>query len=65
MKDKALLLSAMQNKNVLVLYRDDLPGDEVSGVPVSVEDELTVVHRQQDFHLDGYAAVRTGDITET
>lgn len=63
MKERNALLSAMKEKNVLVLYRDDLPGEEFSGVPVSVEDELTVLHRQQDFRLDGYAALRTGDIT--
>ena len=56
MQEKDLLQKAMQQKNMMVLYRDELVAPEYAGVPVAVENELVV--------LDGYCALRTGDITE-
>ena len=64
MQDRELLQKALQNKNMMVLYRDDLMAPETAGIPVAVENELVVLHRQTNFALDGYAALRTGDITE-
>ena len=48
----------------MVLYRDELVAPEYAGVPVAVENELVVLQRQTNFVLDGYCALRTGDITE-
>lgn len=63
MQEKAALQTALQQKNMMVLYRDELGAEEYAGIPVSVEDELTVVQKENNFALDGYAAMRTGDIT--
>ena len=64
MQEKDLLQKAMQQKNMMVLYRDELVAPEYAGVPVAVENELVVLQRQTNFVLDGYCALRTGDITE-
>ena len=64
MQEKDLLQKAMQQKNMMVLYRDGLVAPEYAGIPVAVENELVVLQRQSNFLLDGYCAVRTGDITE-
>ena len=64
MQGKDLLQKAMQQKNKMVLYRDGLVAPEYAGIPVAVENELVVLQRQSNFTLDGYCAVRTGDITE-
>lgn len=64
MQEKDLLQKAMQQKNMMVLYRDELVAPEYAGVPVAVENELVVLQRQTNFVLDGYSALRTGDITE-
>lgn len=64
MQEKDLLQKAMQQKNMMVLYRDELVAPEYAGVPVAVENELVVLQRQMNFVLDGYCALRTGDITE-
>ena len=63
MQEKDLLQKAMQQKNMMVLYRDELVAPEYAGVPVAVENELVVLQRQTNFVLDGYCALRTGDIT--
>lgn len=65
MQEKALLQQAMKNKQMTVLYRDTLGAREYAGIPVSVENELVVLHRESNFALDGYTALRTGDVTET
>ena len=62
MQEKDLLQKAMQQKNMMVLYRDELVAPEYAGVPVAVENELVVLQRQTNFVLDGYCALRTGDI---
>ena len=64
MQEKELLQKAMQQKNMVVLYRDELVAPEYAGVPVAVENELVVLQRQSNFLMDGYCALRTGDITE-
>ena len=64
MQEKDLLQKAMQQKNMMVLYRDELVAPEYAGVPVAVENELVVLQRQTNFVLDGYCALRTGEITE-
>ena len=64
MQEKDLLQKAMQQKNMMVLYRDELVAPEYAGVPVAVENELVVLQRQTNFVLDGYCTLRTGDITE-
>ena len=64
MQEKDLLQKAMQQKNMMVLYRDELVAPEYAGVPVAVENELVVLQRKTNFVLDGYCALRTGDITE-
>jgi len=64
MQEKDLLQKAMQQKNMMVLYRDELVAPEYAGVPVAVENELVVLQRLTNFVLDGYCALRTGDITE-
>ena len=64
MQENSLLQKAMQQKNMMVLYRDELVAPEYAGVPVAVENELVVLQRQANFVLDGYCALRTGDITE-
>lgn len=64
MQELKPLLDAMQQKNVIVLYRDALGAPEFAGIPVAVGKELTVLHRENDFMLDGYTALRTGDVTE-
>ena len=64
MQEKELLQKAMQQKNMIVLYRDELVAPEYAGVPVAVENELVVLQRQSNFLMDGYCALRTGDITE-
>ena len=40
MQEKDLLQKAMQQKNMMVLYRDELVAPEYAGVPVAVENEL-------------------------
>lgn len=37
MQEKDLLQKAMQQKNMMVLYRDELVAPEYAGVPVAVE----------------------------
>ena len=46
MQDRELLQKALQNKNMMVLYRDDLMAPETAGIPVAVENELVVLQRQ-------------------
>ena len=46
MQEKDLLQKAMQQKNMMVLYRDELVAPEYAGVPVAVENELVVLQRQ-------------------
>lgn len=65
MQEKKALLDALRAKNMMVLYRDQLAAEEYAGIPVSVEDELTILQKENNFTLDGYAALRTGDVTET
>ena len=43
MQEKELLQKAMQQKNMVVLYRDELVAPEYAGVPVGVENELVVL----------------------
>lgn len=64
MIDKKALLDAKQKKNMMVLYRDKLEAEEFAGIPVSVEDALVVLQKENNFALDGFVAMRTGDITE-
>lgn len=64
MQEKAALQKAMQDKSMLVLYRDELGAEEYAGIPVSVQDELVLLHKENNFALDGYVALRTGDITQ-
>ena len=45
MQEKDLLQKAMQQKNMMVLYRDELVAPEYAGVPVAVENELVVLQR--------------------
>lgn len=62
MQEKDLLQKAMQQKNMMVLYRDELVAPEYAGVPVAVENELVVLQRQTNFVLDGYCALRAPGI---
>ena len=64
MQEKDLLQKAMQQKNMMVLYRDELVAPEYAGVPVAVENELVVLQRQTNFVLDGYCAVLPGAADE-
>lgn len=63
MQEKATLQKAMQAKNMLALYRDELCAEDYAGIPVAVEDQLLVLQKENNFTLDGYAVLRTGDIT--
>lgn len=62
-EDKTLLESAKANKNMVVVYRDDIGGTYYGGIPMVLSPELLVLAKEREFSLDGYVAVRLRDIT--
>lgn len=60
------LTTAKDKKNLLAVYRDDLAfSTDYVGFPVAIGKELCIFARENDFQLDGYAALRLEDITLT
>lgn len=60
------LETARQRRQLLALYRDELPDcADHTGIPVLVGPSLVLLHRELDFGLDGYVALRAADISCT
>ncbi len=60
---KSMLTQAQQDKNMVVVYRDELGGAFYAGVPVLQTDTLLVLAKEQEFNLDGFVVLRQKDIT--
>ncbi|WP_071431269.1 hypothetical protein [Angelakisella massiliensis] len=58
------LKKAREKHSLMAVYRDGLEVEDYSGIPVAVGRQLVILHRNRDFLLDGYAALRLEDITE-
>lgn len=64
MNERLLLLkAAMERKNMVAVSRDGLGAQDCAGIPVAAAPQLAVLHNDNNFRLDGYAALRPGDIT--
>ena len=60
----AQLNRAREKRNLMAVYRDRLEVEDCSGIPVAVGRQLLILHRNRDFLLDGYLALRLEDITQ-
>jgi len=56
--------AAQKGKHMMVIYRDEIGGAYYSGIPVALSRELLVIQKENDFLLDGYVAMRLGDVTD-
>lgn len=62
-EERSLLEQAKKQKNMLIVYRDEISGAYYAGIPVMLSRELLVLAKERDFALDGYVAVALRDIT--
>lgn len=62
-EDRGLLKKALEQKLMVVVYRDDIGGTYYGGIPVMLSAELVVLAREREFDLDGYVVLRLRDIT--
>lgn len=62
---RTVLETAKKNNNLVALYRDELPVNEYTGFVVTLGKKLVILHRDSDFTLDGYVALRVDDVTYT
>lgn len=62
-EDRGLLKKALEDKLMVVVYRDDIGGTYYGGIPVLLSGELVVLAREREFDLDGYVVLRLRDIT--
>ena len=63
-QERALLQSALENKNMLIVYRDEISAAYYAGIPVLLSAELAVLAKECDFTLDGYVALALRDVTQ-
>ena len=58
------LQKAKENKNLMAVYRDEMPDVvDYTGFPVVLGKEILVMARETDFNVDGYVAIRVEDVT--
>ena len=58
------LRSAKENKNLMAVYRDEMPDViHYTGFPVVMGKEILIMARETDFTVDGYVAIRIEDVT--
>lgn len=62
-EERKLLNAAKEQKNMVVVYRDDIGGTYYGGIPVMLSGELAVLAKEREFSLDGYVAFRLRDVT--
>lgn len=58
-----LIKKAKDSKNMVVVYRDEMGAAYYAGFPVLLSPQLAVLQKESGFRLDGYVAMRPGDVT--